>query len=90
MRHAQFPLNALGWVGKRLIGRSAEEGSRTLVHAASVEGAEGTHGAYLANCRRGKVSKWVESEKGRETQNRVWEEMVDILGAIEYGLGNNI
>lgn len=31
------------------LGRSVEEGSRTLVHAA--EGAPETHGQYLDNCQ---------------------------------------
>jgi retinol dehydrogenase-12 len=88
MRHAVFPLNVLGWVGKRLIGRSTEMGSRTLVSAASA--GEESHGAYMTDCLVRKPSKWVRSEKGKETQQKVYKELLMILEEIEPGVIKNI
>jgi retinol dehydrogenase-12 len=83
MRHAIFPLNILARVGKAILARPTEVGSRTLV-AAAAAGKE-TNGAYMADCVIREPSRWVRSEKGRETQRRVWEEVREILEGIEEG-----
>lgn len=88
MRHAVFPLNLLGWIGKKLIGRTTEMGSRTLV-AAACAGDE-SHGMYMTDCTVGEVSPWVRSEKGKETQKRVYEELMGVLEGIEPGVAKNI
>jgi hypothetical protein len=88
MRHAVFPLNLLAWVGKRLIGRSTEMGSRTLVTAASA--GDESHGKYMMDCLVREPSKWVRSEKGKEAQKRVYEELLMILEEIEPGVTKNI
>jgi retinol dehydrogenase 12 len=88
MRHAVFPLNLLGWVGKRLIGRSTEMGSRTLVAAASA--GEESHGKYMTDCLVREPSKWVRSEKGKEAQKKVYKELGMILEEIEPGVTKNI
>lgn len=88
MRHAVFPLNVLGWIGKRLIGRSTEMGSRTLV-AASVAGDE-SHGQYMADCVVKEPSKFVRSPEGEKAQRRVYEELLQILEGIEPGVPKNI
>ncbi|KAH8805851.1 short-chain dehydrogenase/reductase-like protein [Xylogone sp. PMI_703] len=88
MRNAKFPLNFLGWVGKLLIGRSTEVGSRTLV-AAAVAGEE-SHGTYMTDCKVGVTSKWVRSEAGEKAQKKVYKELLDILEGIEPGVTKNI
>jgi hypothetical protein len=88
MRHAIFPLNVLAWIGKRLIGRSTEMGSRTLVAAASA--GEESHGKYMTDCRVREPSKWVRSEKGKEAQKKVYKELLMILEEIEPGITRNI
>jgi hypothetical protein len=88
MRHAVFPLNLLGWVGKRLIGRTTEMGSRTLVAAASA--GEESHGAYMADCAVKEPSKWVRSKKGKEAQQRFYKELLVVLEGIEPGVTKNI
>ncbi len=88
MRHAVFPLNLLGWIGKRLIGRTTEIGSRTLVAAASA--GEESHGAYMADCVVQEPSKWVRSEKGKEAQQRFYKEFLMVLEEIEPGVTRNI
>ncbi|KUJ06664.1 short-chain dehydrogenase/reductase-like protein [Mollisia scopiformis] len=88
MRHASFPLNLLGWIGKILIGRTTEMGSRTLV-AAACAGDE-THGTYMTDCKVRDPSKWVQSEKGKDAQQRVYKELLGILEEIEPGVTKNI
>ncbi|KAM0811927.1 putative Short-chain dehydrogenase/reductase family protein [Seiridium cardinale] len=72
----------------RIVGRRPVEGSRTLVHAA--EGAPETHGQYLDDCRVGKVSTFVTSQDGIETQKRLWEELIEKLESIQPGISQNI
>jgi retinol dehydrogenase 12 len=88
MRDAVFPLNLLGWIGKKLIGRTTEMGSRTLVAAACA--GEVSHGQYMTDCQVGEVSAWTRSEMGNETQKRVYDELMVILDRIEPGVTKNI
>ncbi len=52
MREAAFPFSLFVSGLKRTMARTAEEGSRTLIHAA--EGGEKTHGQYLDDCKVGR------------------------------------
>ncbi|KAG0646606.1 Short chain dehydrogenase atnD [Hyphodiscus hymeniophilus] len=88
MRHATLPLKVMGGIGKKLIGRTSEVGSRTLV-AAACAGDE-THGTYMMDCQVGEVSAWVRSDKGKETQDRVYNELLGVLEGIEPGITKNI
>ncbi|UKZ92914.1 uncharacterized protein TrAFT101_007846 [Trichoderma asperellum] len=58
-----------------LIGRSAEIGSRTLLHGLTV--GEEAHGRYLSECEISDniVPSWVTDDEGREWQVRVWEDV---------------
>lgn len=68
----------------RILCRTTEVGSRTLVNA-GVQGAA-THGKYLSNCRVSKCAPLVEGPEGPESQRRVWQELCDKLNEIEPGL----
>ncbi|KAG9234668.1 short-chain dehydrogenase/reductase-like protein [Amylocarpus encephaloides] len=83
MRHAVFPLNVLAAIGKTLLARSTEVGSRTLFSAA-VAGRE-THGCYMADCVVREPSAYVRSAKGAEVQKRVWKELREILEDVKEG-----
>ncbi|MCJ1251522.1 hypothetical protein MMC30_008757 [Trapelia coarctata] len=72
---------------KLLLARSTEYGSRTLVHAAS-QGPE-THGQYLHNCKVSPPSAFVLSDVGKETQDRVWDELMKKLDVIKPGVSSN-
>lgn len=72
---------------KLLLARSTEYGSRTLVHAAS-QGLE-THGQYLSDCKVAPPSALVLSDVGKETQDRVWDELMKKLEAIKPGVSSN-
>ncbi|KAI9687326.1 MAG: hypothetical protein M1822_002369 [Bathelium mastoideum] len=67
----------------RLIGRTAEEGSRTLVHALSA-GRE-SQGEFLGECRVKEPSVFVKGEEGRKMQRDVWEHLVGRLERAEPG-----
>jgi retinol dehydrogenase-12 len=84
MRHAGrvFALFVSGL--KKLMSRTAEEGGRTLVWAAY--GGEETHGKYLDDCVVGKVSPFVVSEDGMNTQKKLWAELGEKLERIEPGI----
>lgn len=73
-----------GRLGLRLIGRSAEEGSRTLVYGAVAD--EDSHGKYLSECRVKSESTWVRSDEAARTEKRLWTELVDILEGIRPGI----
>ncbi|KAH6665657.1 short-chain dehydrogenase/reductase-like protein [Halenospora varia] len=88
MRHAKFPLNIAAFIGKALLARSTEVGSRTLVAAASA-GPE-THGMYMVDCKVRDPSAWVRSPQGGKTQAKVWIELLEILEGIQPGIGKNI
>jgi len=67
-----------------VLGRSAEEGSRTIVDA-TASGFD-THGQYLSNCRVTVPSDLVVGESVGKTQERVWNELLDLLEGIQPGV----
>ena len=73
---------------RAIFARTTEQGSRTLVHAAS-QGPE-THGQYLSNCQIASPAPLVTSPEGYATQNRVWDELVKKFEAIEPGIVSNL
>jgi retinol dehydrogenase 12 len=73
-----------GRIGLRLIGRTAEEGSRSLVHAATA-GKE-SHGKYLSENRIKPESTWVRSDECKDVEKRVWKEICTILESIKPGV----
>ncbi|KAI0427064.1 putative short-chain dehydrogenase/reductase family protein [Xylaria sp. FL1042] len=71
-----------------ILGRSSEEGSRTLVDAAC--GGPETHGQYLDNCRVTSPAKVVVGRSGPETQKQVWDEVIAKLESIVPGVSKNL
>ncbi len=67
-----------------LIGRTSEQGSRALM--AAVAGGRESHGQYVDSAKVSDPSPFVLSEKGKATQKKVWEELVEILEGIEPGV----
>ncbi|RHZ53929.1 putative short-chain dehydrogenase/reductase family protein [Aspergillus thermomutatus] len=74
-------------LAKRLAeyGRTAEDGSRTLLHGA-VAGKE-SHGCLLHSCEIGEnvVPSWVTDEEGKKWQKHSWEIVAKELDSIEPG-----
>ncbi|KAF2787209.1 short-chain dehydrogenase/reductase-like protein [Melanomma pulvis-pyrius CBS 109.77] len=71
-----------------VLARSTEQGSRTLVHAAT-QGAE-THGQYMSDCQITLPAALVLSAEGHVLQRRVWEELSAKLEAIKKGVVGNL
>ncbi|KAI9730218.1 MAG: hypothetical protein M1834_005982 [Cirrosporium novae-zelandiae] len=75
---------------KTLLARSAEKGSRTLVHGTTV-GPE-SHGIYISGClvKNNALGEFVTSPEGQKAQKKVWGELVvkleDICPGITKGL----
>ncbi|KAJ9219928.1 hypothetical protein DTO027B5_6879 [Paecilomyces variotii] len=71
---------ALGGV-KRVVGRPVSMGARTLVHAAVVAGPE-SNGKYLSDNRQAPFAGYGDSDSGRITQRKVWDETVTELSKV--------
>ncbi|CAD0084109.1 unnamed protein product [Aureobasidium vineae] len=72
----------------KLLARTTEVGSRTLVAAALAS--HDTHGQYMSDCLVEPPSKFVRSEEGKRTQERVWAELSAKLEEIQPGILKNI
>lgn len=68
----------------KIMCRTTESGSRTLVHA-GLQGPE-THGKYMSDCKVQACAPLVEGSEGPELQRRVWQEVSEKLNEIEPGI----
>ncbi|KAE8453878.1 hypothetical protein EG329_007654 [Mollisiaceae sp. DMI_Dod_QoI] len=75
-------------VMKTIMARTTEMGSRTI-YAAAAAGEE-SHGQYMSDCVVVQPSEWVLSAEGKQTGDRVWNELLDILEDIQPGISQNI
>ncbi|KAI8611495.1 NAD(P)-binding protein [Chytriomyces sp. MP71] len=71
-----------------IVGRTAEVGSRTLLHAISAP--KDSHASYLSDCKIKNPAAFVDSEEGKRTQERLWKELSAILEGIRPGLLKNL
>ncbi|PYH46503.1 putative short-chain dehydrogenase/reductase family protein [Aspergillus saccharolyticus JOP 1030-1] len=74
---------------KAVLARSAEEGSRTLVHAAGPDNGE-THGKYLRDCKMTEPAAAVRSEQGQATQEKLFKELLEELEEVCPGIRGNL
>ncbi|OTB00689.1 hypothetical protein M426DRAFT_65366 [Hypoxylon sp. CI-4A] len=84
-RNADFSMRLQISMANYMIGRTAEMGSRTLLHAA-VAGAD-SHGCYVSACevKEDHVADWVKGEKGRQLGERIWNDIAERLESIQPG-----
>ncbi|KAK4104931.1 NAD(P)-binding protein [Parathielavia hyrcaniae] len=68
---------ALLSVAKFFFGRTSEEGSRALM--AAVAAGRASHGKYVDSGKVDDQSPFARSEKGKEVQKKVWDELVTTL-----------
>ncbi|KAF6799589.1 short-chain dehydrogenase reductase [Colletotrichum sojae] len=68
------------------LSRTAEVGSRTLVHAAY--GDDETFGEYLEDCGVGRMSNFVTSDEGRRVQKKLWWELKTKLERVQPGVAS--
>lgn len=76
------------WFMKKVLARTTEVGSRTLV--ASALAGKDTHGEYMSDCAVAKTAPLVGSEEGKRAQERVWKELSQKLETIQPGILKNI
>ncbi|TDL30131.1 NAD(P)-binding protein [Rickenella mellea] len=67
---------------ERLLARSTECGSRTLVHAA-IGGGKELRGRYLSSCAVREESDYCLSKEGGVIQDRLWNETMEMLSAVD-------
>ena len=65
----------------KVFRRTAEEGSRTLVHG--VVAGRASDGKYLSECQVKAQSTYVRSEEGKKMSRRLWVEIVERLEIVE-------
>ncbi|ETS86543.1 hypothetical protein PFICI_00371 [Pestalotiopsis fici W106-1] len=70
---------------KAMMARTAEVGSRTILHALIV-GEEG-HGKLLSGCKIKEywVPDWISNSEGQQLQQRIWKGLVDKLEKVQPG-----
>ncbi|KAI1260933.1 putative short-chain dehydrogenase/reductase family protein [Xylariaceae sp. FL1019] len=85
LRHARLVTYVTVSSMTAILGRTAEEGSRTVIHAL-IAGKE-SHGHYLSDCKIKDhyVPDWVQDSEGQAMQKRLWVGVVDKLDEIERG-----
>ncbi|KIH93589.1 short chain dehydrogenase/reductase family oxidoreductase [Sporothrix brasiliensis 5110] len=85
-RNASRPARLVLAAMRMLLARTAEEGSRTLLHAA-LAGPD-SHGAYCSECRvkNDDVPAWITNSSGKITQERVWEDLLKRLDSMGHGV----
>jgi NAD(P)-dependent dehydrogenase (short-subunit alcohol dehydrogenase family) len=77
-------LPLLARLGRRLLDRTTEVGSRTLVLAASAP--TSSHGEFQSDGKQQDVEAWIYSDVGRRVQEKVWEQTVRILETRKPGI----
>ncbi|KAG6371262.1 short-chain dehydrogenase [Boletus reticuloceps] len=70
-------------VGKALLARTTEMGSRALVHPAVEPSERDRHGRYVSCVEVAEESDYALSEEGKEISRRLWEETIEILAKID-------
>ncbi|KAJ6474691.1 hypothetical protein C8R47DRAFT_1022078 [Mycena vitilis] len=70
---------------QRIVAFTSEQGSRQLVWAAVGKQShpEELRGAYISGCKVHEVSDFILSAQGVKVQNKLWEELVGILGKVD-------
>lgn len=71
-----------------LLARSTEVGSRNYVSAVSA--GEESHGKWFSECVVKDCSSFVRSDEGILVQEKLWEELKEILEDIQPGILKNI
>ncbi|KAH7908240.1 short-chain dehydrogenase [Hygrophoropsis aurantiaca] len=78
------PLHKYGFrLLRRLLARSTEMGSRTLVHPAVAPDERSRHGRYLSAYKVTEESDYMLSDEGKEISRRLWAETIEILGTVD-------
>ncbi|KAL6690616.1 hypothetical protein J3F84DRAFT_389071 [Trichoderma pleuroticola] len=75
-------------IAEKIMARSTEEGSRTLVHAILTD--ESSHGQYLTNCKVQVPAKHVTNQWGQQVQKRFFDELISKLETISPSISSSL
>ncbi|KAF1946939.1 NAD(P)-binding protein [Clathrospora elynae] len=78
-RDTRAGFRAAQGVIRAVFARTAEEGSRTIMHAVVAD--ESSHGKYLSGCKikESWVQPWMTNAEGQRTQMQIWKELVALM-----------
>ena len=84
-RDAKSSTRAVQQALRAFMARTAEEGSRTLLHG--IVAGEETHGKHLSGCVgvRHWIPSWMTDAEGQRTQKQLWKELVAKLESVQPG-----
>jgi len=86
LRRSFTSLRSAGaWVMEKILARTTEEGSRQLVYAAVGDADEKDkfRGAYVSASTVSEASDFVIGAEGKVVQDKLWNEMMDILSKVD-------
>ncbi|KAL6874497.1 hypothetical protein HDV57DRAFT_510985 [Trichoderma longibrachiatum] len=75
-------------MAEKILARTTEEGSRTLVHGVLAD--ETSHGHYLNNCHVQAPAKHVTNRWGQGVQKKFFDELIIKLDSISPGISSNL
>lgn len=82
-----FPLNYILAALEFVAARSAEQGARCVMDAAS---ADNSHGRYYLHCRAWGWPGFMEGKEGEKLTDKVWGELKEFFDKYEPGLFDTI
>lgn len=71
-----------------IVGRSTEQGARTLVHGASA--GPGSHGEFMSDGQNQDVERWIYGDVGKRAQKKVFEQTMAVLESRSPGIGKGV
>lgn len=95
-RSVPWPISIPFNLGLRVFGRTPEMGSRCLMAGVLTGNEEEldkettTNGRYMENCVVAPYPKIMNGDEGERMQERVWEELLEILENVQPGVRKNI
>jgi hypothetical protein len=78
----------IGSIVYKIIGRTTEVGSRTLVLGAFA--GPTSHGEYMSDGKNQDVESWIYTDMGKGAQKKVFEQTMKVLELRKPGIGHAV
>ncbi|KAF2690951.1 NAD(P)-binding protein [Lentithecium fluviatile CBS 122367] len=84
-KDARLFVRAMQGMIRMFLARTAEEGSRTILHAVVED--ESSHGKHLSGCKVKEfwIASWMTDAEGKRTQKQIWRELVAVMEGVQPG-----